>query len=116
MTNLSIKARSVEADDAAHKIRFIGEVEVNFSHYKLKTQEVLIHFIIVDGAKKIDQAIIPRSLILIDLDNTNNVVSGGRAKYLRKSQTLEVMDNVEVHKNNNVVLVDSLIVNLLKSR
>jgi lipopolysaccharide export system protein LptA len=114
--NLSIKSKSVEVDDENRRIRFVGKVEVNFKHYQLKTHEVLINFVIVDGAKKIDQAIIPRSLILIDLDNYNNLVTGGRAQYSRTSQSLEVMDNVEVRRNNNVVLVDSLIVNLLKSR
>jgi lipopolysaccharide export system protein LptA len=106
---LSVKADNLEAWDEGKKIRFYGNVLISFRDYVITTSEAIVSFIRVGNQKRINTALIPKPLKVINKSNIDEIILGDKAEYNLDSKTLIITDNVKVQKNNSLVVVNKLI-------
>jgi hypothetical protein len=112
--SISVKADNLETLQEGEEVKFYGNVLIYFKDYLLKSESVIIHFVNIDGQRKIDKANVPTPMQLINHQNSNDVIVGDSAIYSRVSRTLEIHGNVKIQKNNDLLVVNKLVLNLKK--
>ncbi len=112
--SISVKADNLETLQEGEKVKFYGNVLIYFKDYLLKSDAVTIYFVNIDGQRKIDKAVIPTHMQLINHQNSNDIIVGDSAVYSRSSRTLEIHGNVKIQKNNDLLVVNKLVLNLKK--
>ncbi len=113
----SDKAMQIVADNLVairngESVRFYGNTVIRFREYILYTHEVIINFTYKDGIKKIQKAVIPNAITLIDKNNRKDIMIADQAHYSIDTKTLEIKGNVRLQKGNSLIILNELVLHI----
>ncbi len=98
-----------------HSMHYSGDVVIKFQNYIARTQQVVVNFADTFGAKgkkKIQSIIINSPIVVVDLLDPTNKLSAQSGHYFAKNKALQLNGDVKVHKDGNLVVTQTLVIDL----
>jgi lipopolysaccharide export system protein LptA len=106
---LQISSDNLVGIQKGSTVKFSGNTIVRFKQYTLYTNRIIINFTHINGSKKIQTAVMPDAITLVDEKNLGDIMIADSARYSRDAKTLKIKGNIRLQKGNNLIILKELI-------
>lgn len=106
--NINIKSKRLSINKEDSSATFSGNVILSFQEFKLYSSSIIIYYDNDSKSQKIKKIIIPSKLKVIK-NCENDIVIADHGRYNSKDKQLILEGNVNMVKNDNVLVTDKLV-------